>query len=163
MVYVLVFSIPGRSRFSTVEMMADRPTKADLHVLCRLDYQFTCMRRIAHEGTSKTLTSMSLKDGLVIQNTPRIGGKYSTHSHMATAIVLERSESLSTTYKFTLMIMASCSVGTLESRLVLARIIWNFNIELSEETDPAWLDQEAFVTWDRKPLIVKLHPKAQDA
>ena len=51
------------------------------------------------------------------------------------------------------------SLGNLETRLVLARMVWNFDMELSNETDPAWEDQEVYLSWQKKPLIVKLRPR----
>lgn len=48
------------------------------------------------------------------------------------------------------------SLANLETRLVLARMIWNFTMELSEETDLDWEDQQAFLSWQKKPLVVKL-------
>lgn len=51
------------------------------------------------------------------------------------------------------------SLANLEVRLAFARMIWNFEIKLSEETDPAWLDQLVFLTWQKKPLVVELTPK----
>lgn len=53
-------------------------------------------------------------------------------------------------------LLIECSLGNLETRLVLARMIWNFTMELSEETDPDWEDQQVFLSWQKKPLMVKL-------
>ena len=53
-------------------------------------------------------------------------------------------------------LLIECSLGNLETRLVLARMIWNFTMELSEETDPDWEDQQVFLSWQKKPLVVKL-------
>ena len=51
------------------------------------------------------------------------------------------------------------SIGIAETRLVLARILWNFDIELCEETDKDWLEQAGYVTWQRKALIVRLRSR----
>jgi hypothetical protein len=40
-------------------------------------------------------------------------------------------------------------------RLVLANIIWNFDLDICEESNN-WLDQEVYVLWNKGPLIVKL-------
>ena len=40
-------------------------------------------------------------------------------------------------------------------------MIWNFDMELSDETDPVWEDQEVYLSWQKKPLIVKLRPRAR--
>ncbi|ORY15952.1 cytochrome P450 [Clohesyomyces aquaticus] len=44
-----------------------------------------------------------------------------------------------------------------EMRLVLANILWNFDMELC---DPSmnWLDMKVWILWDKKPLMVKLTP-----
>lgn len=39
-------------------------------------------------------------------------------------------------------------------KLILARIVFNFDIELMEKEDD-WLDQESYILWKRKPLWVK--------
>ncbi|KAF2195825.1 cytochrome P450 [Zopfia rhizophila CBS 207.26] len=44
-----------------------------------------------------------------------------------------------------------------EMRLVLASILWNFDMELAEGSD-GWLDQQTFVLWKKGPLMVKLTP-----
>ena len=46
----------------------------------------------------------------------------------------------------------------METRLVVARMIWNFDMELCKETGPDWDDQKAYTTWQKKPLIYKLTP-----
>lgn len=42
---------------------------------------------------------------------------------------------------------------------MLARMIWSFDMEACDETDKNWLDQRAFVTWQRKELVIKLKPR----
>ena len=56
---------------------------------------------------------------------------------------------------------AGDSIGISETRLVLARVLWNFDLELCDDTDADWLDQAAYVTWQRKALIVRLRPRAR--
>lgn len=51
------------------------------------------------------------------------------------------------------------NLGNLETRLALARMIWNFEIKLSANTDSAWDDQLVFLSWQKKPLIVELKAK----
>lgn len=46
-------------------------------------------------------------------------------------------------------------------RLIIAHILWNFDLELSDATAKDWLDQTVHVVWDKKPLIVKLSPRKQ--
>ena len=42
-----------------------------------------------------------------------------------------------------------------EMRLIMARILWNFDLELSKESD-RWIEQEAYWTWHRPPLMMRL-------
>lgn len=44
-----------------------------------------------------------------------------------------------------------------EMRLILAKIIYNFDLELDEKTGD-WLAQKTFVLWEKPPLWVKLTP-----
>ena len=44
-----------------------------------------------------------------------------------------------------------------EMRVILARLLWNFDLELANKDDD-WLDQKAFLAWDKKPLMVNLKP-----
>jgi hypothetical protein len=47
-------------------------------------------------------------------------------------------------------------MGRLESRLILARLIWNFDMELRPESKN-WLDgQDNFIIWQKPPLMVNL-------
>ena len=45
-------------------------------------------------------------------------------------------------------------------RLILARMIWNFDMELAPESQ-GWINQLSFVVWDKPPLKVKLTPAAR--
>ena len=40
-------------------------------------------------------------------------------------------------------------------RLILARMLWSFDMQLSAESED-WDDQESWIQWDKKPLLVKL-------
>ena len=40
-------------------------------------------------------------------------------------------------------------------RLIVARILWNFDLELSEESDK-WIEQKAYWTWHRPALMMRL-------
>ena len=40
-------------------------------------------------------------------------------------------------------------------RLIVTRILWSFDLELSEESDK-WIEQEAYWTWHRPPLLMRL-------
>lgn len=44
-----------------------------------------------------------------------------------------------------------------EMRLVAARVLLRFDIELHESTSDSWLDdQHIFIVWDKAPLMLKL-------
>lgn len=42
-----------------------------------------------------------------------------------------------------------------EMKVVLARIIFNFNLELVDEKDD-WLHQKVFTLWRKKPLMMRV-------
>ncbi|EAU30964.1 conserved hypothetical protein [Aspergillus terreus NIH2624] len=42
-----------------------------------------------------------------------------------------------------------------EMRLILARVLWNFDLELCEES-LHWKDQKSYLLWDKPPLMCKL-------
>jgi cytochrome P450 len=50
------------------------------------------------------------------------------------------------------------ALGDMEVRLVLANLIYNFDLQLSEETMDDWTDQLVYLTWQKNPLVVKLTP-----
>lgn len=47
------------------------------------------------------------------------------------------------------------SLAYAEIRLLLANLLWGFDLELDEETDSNWMDQKGWMVWQRKPLIVR--------
>lgn len=52
------------------------------------------------------------------------------------------------------------SLAYVEMRVILARIIWNFDLSLAEESQD-WLQrQKVYIFWDKGPLIVNLTPVA---
>ncbi|GFF58286.1 probable sterigmatocystin biosynthesis P450 monooxygenase stcF [Aspergillus lentulus] len=42
-----------------------------------------------------------------------------------------------------------------EMRLILARLLWNFDLELCEES-LSWVDQRAYTIWEKPPLMCRL-------
>jgi len=44
-----------------------------------------------------------------------------------------------------------------EMRLILARVIWNFDLKLADESQD-WSDQSVYTFWEKKPLDVVLTP-----
>ena len=53
------------------------------------------------------------------------------------------------------------SLGNLETRLIFARMIWNFDIQICEKTDSAWEDQQVYLSWQKKPLFVRLQTRSR--
>jgi len=49
------------------------------------------------------------------------------------------------------------SLAYAEMRLVLAKLLWNFDLELEPESD-SWFPHEMVVIWNSPALHVKLHP-----
>jgi hypothetical protein len=49
------------------------------------------------------------------------------------------------------------SLAYAEMRLILAQVIWNFDMELTTESEN-WADQKIFSLWEKTPLYVKLTP-----
>ncbi|KAI1383399.1 cytochrome P450 [Hypoxylon trugodes] len=47
------------------------------------------------------------------------------------------------------------NLARFELRMVLARLIWQFDLELMSESRD-WFDQKVFIIWYRRPLLVKL-------
>lgn len=45
-----------------------------------------------------------------------------------------------------------------EMRLIFAKLLWNFDIELCPESDN-WTDQRIFILWEKHPLMVKFKPR----
>ncbi|KAH8838541.1 hypothetical protein MCOR27_008396 [Pyricularia oryzae] len=45
-----------------------------------------------------------------------------------------------------------------EMRLIFAKLLWNFDIELCPESDN-WTDQRIFTLWEKHPLMVKFKPR----
>ena len=48
-----------------------------------------------------------------------------------------------------------------EMRLILSRVLWNFDLELCEES-VKWNETLSFVLWEKKPLWCRLTPRPQD-
>ncbi|KAI0862123.1 averantin oxidoreductase [Xylaria cubensis] len=47
-----------------------------------------------------------------------------------------------------------------EIKLVMARLIWHFDIE--NATEGNWLDQKVYIVWEKSPLWIKLRPAKRD-
>jgi len=44
-----------------------------------------------------------------------------------------------------------------EMRLILSKILWNFDLELCGECEQ-WNDQKIMIMWDKSPLYCRLKP-----
>lgn len=53
------------------------------------------------------------------------------------------------------------NLAYLEMRLILARMLWSFNLKLSAESQN-WDEQNSWIQWDKKPLMVNLSLVARE-
>lgn len=44
-------------------------------------------------------------------------------------------------------------------RQILAKVLWNFDLELAPESDQ-WSKQRLYTLWEKGPLMVKLTPRS---
>ena len=47
------------------------------------------------------------------------------------------------------------SLAYMQMRMILARVLWNFDFELLDSSKN-WDDQKVFMAWDKKPLNIKI-------
>ena len=82
--------------------------------------------------------------------------KHVSRSPMVPGTVSERRErnlpNLSTVFPLTLF---SHSLAYAEMRTILARMLWNFDMELCEVSKD-WNKQRIFLLWEKPALMVKL-------
>lgn len=50
-----------------------------------------------------------------------------------------------------------CSLAYHEMRLILAKVLYSFDYELTPESKD-WNDQETYILWQKKPLMCRLRP-----
>lgn len=55
----------------------------------------------------------------------------------------------------------SKSLAWLELRLMLAKTLWHYDLELCPGMEN-WVDQKSYLTWEKGPLMVKLIPVKRD-
>jgi hypothetical protein len=53
------------------------------------------------------------------------------------------------------------SLAYMEMRIILARVIWNFDMTLADESQDWHARQKVYIMWDKGPLIVHLQPVAR--
>lgn len=49
-------------------------------------------------------------------------------------------------------------MGRMETRVILAKLIYNFDVELMPESSEWLTNQKNYIAWHKPPLIVKLTP-----
>ena len=49
------------------------------------------------------------------------------------------------------------SLALLELRLLLAKTLWHYDVEVLPESDK-WLNQKAYLAWEKPPLMARLTP-----
>ena len=54
------------------------------------------------------------------------------------------------------------SLAYAEMRLILARLLWNFDLELDEMSRRWMYEMKMFLLWEKQPLYVKLTPVVRD-
>lgn len=54
------------------------------------------------------------------------------------------------------------SLAYIEMRLILARVLWNFDMRLAEDSKD-WIDkQKIYLLWEKGPLNVYLTPRSRE-
>jgi cytochrome P450 len=52
--------------------------------------------------------------------------------------------------------LIGCSLAYAEMRVILARILWNFDFEVCEESREWMDDVKAFTLWEKEKLMMKI-------
>lgn len=47
-----------------------------------------------------------------------------------------------------------------EARVILSKMVWNFDFDMVDSNDWNWMDQKAYLVFEPKALMVKLKEKA---
>ena len=146
-----------------------------LTVQPRLMCKSALTQLIAAQTISKIQTPSSLNAGLATRSLRVILKKPLNPSLLGHAVVLAESKSIDLDSSPPIPITANIlfsplpsilpkqctnnekkiSLAYLEMRLILARMLWSFDMQLSTESED-WDDQESWIQWDKKPLLVKL-------
>ena len=56
--------------------------------------------------------------------------------------------------------LTSYRIFLAEARLILAKMVWNFDMEMVKKDDWDWMDQKAYLVFEPKSLKVKLMEKS---
>ena len=60
--------------------------------------------------------------------------------------------------KIVMLTRWNCSLAYVEMRTILARVLYNFDLTMSPQSD-GWTSQKNFNLWERAPLLVHLMPR----
>ena len=60
------------------------------------------------------------------------------------------------------MLIILCSLAYVEMRIVLARLLWNFDLTRLAPSCEDWANQNVYLFWDKPELLVQLTPVARD-
>ena len=93
--------------------------------------------------------------GLGIRNTILTTGACSYHLALGREIVLAESKSLPSFPRKTGGADFNGSLATAEMRVIIARLLWNFDLALQEQSR-TWIDMKVYNLWEKRPLMVKL-------
>ena len=55
--------------------------------------------------------------------------------------------------------LTPCSLAYMELRVIIARIIWNFDFELVNKEMDWFRDSRVFIMWDKPDLMLKICPR----
>jgi len=78
--------------------------------------------------------------------------------HRAFIVIKPRLESsLRLSLRSVAPLLTLASLAYHEMRLMLATVLWNFDLTFCEESDN-WPDQQCYSLWEKHPLLVKLTP-----
>jgi hypothetical protein len=58
-------------------------------------------------------------------------------------------------------VLTSVSLAWHELRLLIANLFWHYDVEMTPK-NPDWANQRNFLTWEKKPLMVKLSPAREN-
>lgn len=86
-------------------------------------------------------------------------GRRRSRSLTAREIVSERGEFDSTSFAHNVPIANSCSLAYAEMRMILAKLILNFDMELAYPNEPWWEKQGTYIVWEKLPLMVNFRPR----
>lgn len=58
-----------------------------------------------------------------------------------------------------LLMSVFLSLAYIEMRMILVRMVFNFDMEL-DQPEKDWMDQQVFFLWDKPELMIKLKSRA---